>query len=339
MKKSMYKQLALAALVLAGNVVVAAPAWDPVAAGFYGAQTSSTTALRYFDYWKSTMTAPDCNAASIDRRHVSGHSLGRWQLGDVCLLPADVRAEASRLIGQAVSKDQSRLQEAQQKAKAEGKLKEWEEELNQKHLKMLRQGGGVGWVTEEFELAKDDKLMLEVSTFLPSSQRAYVSWIRRTVCAASKEQTLATDGAYFASLASLYGQPTQTVSESQFRAQQYEAKIADAIKLADKQEASARTDEERAAVKLLREEIRLLSKIKDSEKSVPLSASNPPFAHQWKFEDHIVSVNRSGECEGERPRYVLRLSIHGAGKSLFDDLAQASRAAAAKARDAAKGGK
>ncbi|PUE31364.1 hypothetical protein [Limnohabitans sp. Jir72] len=330
----MSKKIINAALLsLAAQAGVAATAWDPVSAGFYNPQTSSQVVFKFFENWKSIMTAPDCSAAAIDNKTASKHGMKGLRLGDICLMPADIRMQAMRTILTAMTADQKRLQDAQKQAISDGKLKEWESELNQKHVKMLKQGGGVGWITEEIAVAPDDKIAFEISTFVPASKRAYLSWIRRTYCAAA-EESLNTDGPFYAALLSEYGQPTETISEGQFRAQQYELKMAEATKLADKQETLAKTAEEIAAVKLLRDEIKLLDQIKESEKNKPSGANNPPMAHQWKFDSYIVSINRSGECEGKRPRFVFRLSVHGAKNSLFSDLSKSSLAAVKKIKQA-----
>lgn len=329
------KTLVAATLGWMGQAVLAAAPWDPVAAGFYGPEASAPTVQRYFENWKSIMTAPVCDAQAVDRKHVSAHAVQGLQLGDLCLLPADVRKVVTSAIDKAMSSDNQRLQEAIAKARSEGKLKDWERELNQKHLKMLKQGGGVGWVTQEFTLGGEDRISAEISTFLPTSRRAYVSWVRKTSCAASKDDTLDAGGAFYRKLEAEYGQPSNTISESQFRAQQYEQRLVDARKLADKNEAAAKTEEEQAAVKLLRQEIVLLEKIKEKDAARKAGPGNPAMAHQWDFDGYVVSINRSGECEGERPRYVMRLSIHGAKKSLFEELGQASLAQVRKVRDTA----
>lgn len=332
MRFTMTNKLINAAFLLAASQASwAANAWDPVAAGFYNTQTSSQVVFKYFENWKSIMTAPDCSASAIDTKTASKHGMKGLYLGDICLMPADIRMNAMRTILTAMTADQKRLQDAQKQAVSDGKIKEWESDLNQKHVKMLKQGGGVGWVTDEVSVAPDDKIAFEISTFVPASRRAYVSWIRRTYCAAA-EETLNTDGAFYASLLSEYGQPTETINESQFRAQQYELKIAEAIKLADKQESLAKTADEIASVKLLRDEIKLLGQIKDAELKKPTGVSNPPVAHQWKLDSYVISINRSGDCDGKRPRYVFRLSVHGAKSSLFSDLSKSSLAAVKKAK-------
>jgi hypothetical protein len=328
----MSKKIVNAALMLfAGEACIAATAWDPVGAGFYNSQTSSQVVFKYFENWKSIMTAPDCTPSAIDTKTVSKHGMKGLRLGDICLMPADIRMNAMRTILTAMTADQKRLQDAQKQAVSDGKIKEWESDLNQKHVKMLKQGGGVGWVTDEVTIAADDKIAFEISTFIPASRRAYVSWIKRTYCAAA-EDTLNTDGPLYSTLLSEYGQPTRTINESQFRAQQYELKIAEAIKLADKQESVAKTDDETAAVKLLRDEIKLLSQIKDADMNKPTGANNLPMAHQWQFDSYVVSINRSGECEGKRPRFVFRLSVHGAKNSLFSELSKSSLAAVKKVK-------
>ena len=326
------KTLSVATVALLSHTVLAAAPWDPVSAGFYGPEASAQTVQRYFESWKAIMTAPVCEPQAVDRRHVSAHAVQGLKLGDLCLLPADVRKVVTLAIDKAMTADNQRLQEAINKARADGKLKAWEAELNQKHLKMLKQGGGVGWVTQEFTLGNEDRISAEISTFLPVSRRAYVSWVRKTSCAASKEDTLDAGGAFYRKLETEYGQPSKTISESQFRAQQYEQRLIDARKLADKNEAAAKTEEEQAAVKLLRQEIALLEKIKEKDAARKAGPGNPAMAYQWDFDGYVVSVNRSGDCEGERPRYVMRLSIHGAKKSLFDELGQASLAQVRKAR-------
>ena len=324
-----------AGVLLCVSQACMAAAWDPVAAGFYVEQTPTDTVLQYFDHWKTLMTAPDCKPSAIDRKHASSHALQGVQLGDICLLPEKLRQQATAIIAKSMAADEKRLKEAYAQARADGKLKAWETEMNQKHVRLLKQGGGMGWVTEEFELAPDEKVSLEVSTFVPASRRAYTSWIRKTVCGRDSADNLLDSSPRYAALVAEYGQPAQTVSQSQFRAEQYEQRIAGASKQADAQEKVARSEEEIAAVKLLRQEIKLLEEIRKTEMKRGISAANQPVAYQWKYDGYSVSIHRAGECEGERPRYVMRLSVHGSDSKLFADLTQSSKDLVRKAMDKA----
>ena len=188
---------------------------------------------------------------------------------------------------------------------------------------MLKQGGGIGWVTDEMVLGDEDKLALEVSTFIPGTRRAYVSWVKRTYCAKAGD-SLDGDGEYFKQLVSDYGKPTQTMLESQIRAEQYESKMAEATKLADKQEAAAKTPEDKAAVQLLREEIALLGRLKDEEAKAVASPKNRPLAYVWQFDAYAVAISRLGDCADQRPRYVLRLSTQRTKSPLFSAMGKAS---------------
>jgi hypothetical protein len=325
------KLIALGILGLLGQTSFAANGWDPVAAGFYKEKTEVQTVFKYFENWKSIMTAPDCAFQVVDTKNVSKHALKGLHLGDICLMSADIRMQAMRSIETAMNSDLKKLKEAQKQSIADGKLADWQNELNQKHASMLKKGGGVGWMTEEINVAAEDKIAFEFSTFIPASRRAYVTWIKRTYCA-SADQTLNTDSKFFNSLVAEYGPVSQSINESQYRAQQYEMKIADATKLADKQEASAKTAEDKAAVKLLREEINLLGKIKDNDMKRPTGPNNQAIAHQWNFDTYAFAINRTGECDGHRPRYTLRLTIHGAKNPMLNDLTQSSIALVNKAK-------
>jgi hypothetical protein len=326
------KKISAAVLLWVSQSCMAA-AWDPMTGGFYVEQTSTEAVLQYFDHWKTIMTAPDCRTPSIDRKHVSSHALQGARLGDICLLPEKMRQKVTQVIIQSMVADEKRFKEAHAKAKADGKLKEWETEMNQKHVRMLKQGGGMGWVTQEFDLGPEEKVSLEVSTFIPASRRAYASWIRKSICGRDSNDNLLDSGPRYAALVAEYGKPAETVSQSQYRAEQYEQRIVSATKLADSQEKTAKTEEEIAAAKLLREEIKLLSRIRDTEMKRSINASNQPVAYQWKFDGYSVSVHRAGECEGQRPRYVMRLSVHGSDSRLFAELTQASKDLVRKAMD------